>query len=571
MPAWLGLILALGMQTETQIQTMPQRPAPLGSPARDARPTVTGTSIIRGRIFAADSSKPLRRARISVSAAALGEPRTTSTNVDGKYEVRDLPPGRYTIAVSRSGYLPLRYGQRRPFEQGKQLQLGDHQAVENVDFTLPRMSVITGRIFDEAGEPISGVRVMAMRSMFFEGRRRLVPMFGPMTTSDDAGQYRILGLSPGSYYLTADTRETWTVNDGGEDLVMGYGTTYFPGVLSASEARRVTVGVAQELANQDFALVPGRGAAISGTALDSLGRPAAGKQVGLVQELRGPGNVMMMGTQQATVAADGTFTLKNVTPGEYKVVLRTTIERDGASVPETAVALVTMNGVEINNLTLMATTGWSFTGRIVTKTGDAPPAARDRFRLAGRPLNSDNQAGGPPGANAAESGRVRDDWTFTVSNLFGPVRVRVTAPDDWIVAAIHQEGRDVTDGLLEARNGETLSNVEIVVSNTSASVTGTLTSGGGAPATDGTVIVFSADADKWSEDSRFVKSARPDQEGKFVIRGLPPGQYLAIAIDYVEEGMWNDPEYLEQIRRDAQPIALAEGEGRSLSLTVLSR
>ncbi len=275
----LGLVLALSAQIESQIQTMPPRPAPLGAPTRDSRPVATGTAVIRGRIFAADTNKPLRRARITVSAAELGEPRTTSTNVDGKFEVRDLPAGRYNISVSRSGYLPLRYGQRRPFEQGKQLQLGDHQAAENIDFTLPRMSLITGRIFDEAGEPISGVRVMAMRSMFFEGRRRLVPMFGPMTTTDDAGQYRILGLSPGSYYVTADTRETWTVNDGGEDIVMGYGTTYFPGVLSASDARRVTVGVAQELANQDFALVPGRGASHFGNSV-GFARAACGREAG---------------------------------------------------------------------------------------------------------------------------------------------------------------------------------------------------------------------------------------------------------------------------------------------------
>lgn len=560
-------------QTQTGIQQMPPRPAPLGAPPRDARPTVTGTSVIRGRIFAADTSKPLRRARITVNAPELGEPRTTSTNVDGKYEIRDLPAGRYNISVSRSGYLQLRYGQRRPFEQGKQLQLGDHQAAENVDFTLPRMSLITGRIYDEAGEPISGVRVLAMRSMFFEGRRRLVPVFGgTMTTTDDAGQYRILGLSPGSYYISADTRETWTVNEGGQDLVMGYGTTYFPGVLSPADGRRVTVGVGQELANQDFALVPGRGANISGTALDSLGRPAAGKSVGLVQELRAPNNLMMMGSQQTTVGGDGTFTLKNVTPGEYKVVLRGTTERDGGSVQETAVALVAMNGVEINNLTLMATAGWSFTGRIVTASGDAPTAARDRFRVAGRPLNSDNQAGGPGmGPNPAENGRVKDDWTFSVTGLLGPVRVRVTTPDDWIVSAIHQEGRDVTDGLLEGRNGEALANVVIVVSNKASALSGTLVDEKGGAASDGTVIVFAADAQKWSEDSRFVKSARPDQDGKFVIRGLPAGDYLAVAIDYVEEGMWNDPEYLEMVRRDAQPLALADGEGKSVSLKVLSR
>ena len=84
------------------------------------------------------------------------------------------------------------------------------------------------------------------------------------------------------------------------------------------------------------------------------------------------------------------------------------------------------------------------------------------------------------------------------------------------------------------------------------------------------MIVFSADESKWFEDSRFVKSARPDQDGGFQVRGLPAGNYLAIAMDYVEEGMWNDPEYLDQIRRDAQPFALSDGETRSVTLKVLT-
>jgi hypothetical protein len=117
-----GLVAAaLCAQTEIQTpQTMPPRPAPLGVPTRDARPAATGTAVIRGRIFAADTNKPLRRARITVQAPELGgEPRSTSTNADGRYEIKELPAGRYTITVARSGYLQLRYGQRRPFELGQ--------------------------------------------------------------------------------------------------------------------------------------------------------------------------------------------------------------------------------------------------------------------------------------------------------------------------------------------------------------------------------------------------------------------------------------------------------------------
>lgn len=345
----------------------PPRPGPGQGPPRNARPTKTGNSVIRGRIFAADTGKPLRRARISVQAAELGgDGRTTSTNAEGRYEIKDLPAGRYTIVVNRSGYLQLRYGQRRPFEQGKQLQLLERQQLENVDFTLPRMSLITGRVFDEANEPIAGVRVMAMRSVFFEGRRRLVPSFGgPPAMTDDAGQYRILGLSPGSYFVTAETRETWTVNDGGVEQVMGYAQTYFPGVVALTEARRITVGVGQEMANQDLALVPGRAATVNGTASDSLGRPLAGRNVGVSQEYRGPGGFAMSMIQQgASINADGTFTIKNISPGEYKLVIRATVDRDGASVQEMAALPIVVNGADIQNVTLMTSTGWSIAGRV---------------------------------------------------------------------------------------------------------------------------------------------------------------------------------------------------------------
>src|SRR5262249_41023102 len=185
-------------QVQTDRQALPQRPAPLGAPARDTRPVVTGTAVVRGRAFAADTGKPLPRARTTLQAPELGgEPRTTSTNVDGRYEVKDLPAGRYNIMVNRSGYLQLRYGQRRPFEQGKQLQLLDRQAIENIDFTLPRMSLITGRVFDEAGEPIAGVRVMAHRTAYFEGRRRLVPRFGAIATTPAPGPDRAPRPPPG--------------------------------------------------------------------------------------------------------------------------------------------------------------------------------------------------------------------------------------------------------------------------------------------------------------------------------------------------------------------------------------
>jgi hypothetical protein len=83
------------------------------------------------------------------------------------------------------------------------------------------------------------------------------------------------------------------------------------------------------------------------------------------------------------------------------------------------------------------------------------------------------------------------------------------------------------------------------------------------------VILFAADASKWYEGSRFVRATRPDQRGRYRIRGLLPGDYLAVALDYVEDGIWNDPDYLESLRRHAQKVALASAAA-SLPLTVVT-
>jgi carboxypeptidase family protein len=556
-------------------------------PPRDPRQAApTGTASIRGRVFAADNKRPLRRARITVTAPELGgDNRTTSTNADGKYEIKELPAGRYTITVNRSGYLPLRYGQRRPFEQGKPLELLDRQAVDNIDFTLSRMSVITGRVFDETNEPMAGVRVLAMRTLFFEGRRRLVPTFGPLATTDDAGQYRVTGLAPGSYFVVADSRETWTVTEGDVDQVMGYSPTYFPGSTNLTDAKRVTVGIGREASNIDLSLIPGRAITLAGTTSDSTGRPLSGRNVLVRQSYRGPVGGMFSIIAQSTVQPDGAFKIRNLPPGEYQLQVMTTTEVNGAAVAEGALMPIAASGVDITDISLMTSAGWSFSGAITTETGEAPSAPRDRVRVSGRVLNPDTNpgpgsgpapppapGGGPGGAlfGAPDSGRVKDDWTFVVGGLFGPVQVRVALPDGWAVKSIFQDGRDVTDSPIEMRGGEQMTGVQIVLTNKVSTLVGQLADDKGAPLADGTVIVFADDAEKWSEDSRYVRAARPDQQGRYEIKGLPAGDYLAVAVDYVEDGMWNDPEYLESIRQYGRTVNVTENGTHTIALKLVT-
>ena len=558
------------------IAAAPQPPNQGLPPPRDARPAIqAGNAAVRGRVLAADTGKPLRRARITLSGPEVGrEGRSTSTSLDGRYEIAELPAGRYTIRVTRSGYLPLQYGQRRPFEPGKPIQLLDKQAIDHVDFSLPRASVISGQITDELAEPVADVPVFAMRSTYYQGRRRMVPA-GPPARTDDAGEYRLTGLAPGAYYVMATLRETWTATENGAERTLGYAPTYAPGAASLTDARRVTVAVGQTAANNNFALMPGAAASVSGAAADSLGRPIASRNIMLMQELTGPGGGIMMQGANATTAADGTFTIRNVPPATYKILAQTT--RDTQTRRGTV-----LDGSDVTNLSLTTSMGWSIAGTMITDTGVVPGAPPGRFGVAARLVDPDlgaGMGGAPPpppppgqagGGAIPESGRVRDDWSFTVVSVFGAARVRAMVPDGWTVKAVLHDGRDITDTPIEMKSGETLTDVQVVVSSRVTSVSGQLADDKGAPLVDGTVIVFADDAAKWSDDSRWVRAVRPDQQGRYQIQGLPPGDYLAVAVDYVEEGLWNDPEYLESIRRHAQRLTLGETEAKTLSLNPIT-
>ncbi len=134
-------------------------------PARDVRPQPTGTGRISGRLGSLDGT-PVRRAQVRLNAPEIRFSRTATTNSNGVFEFTELPAGRYTLTASKTGYLTLQYGQRRPLEPGKPIDLAAGQALTSLDFALPRGSVITGRVVDEFGEPVPDASVQAMRFQY---------------------------------------------------------------------------------------------------------------------------------------------------------------------------------------------------------------------------------------------------------------------------------------------------------------------------------------------------------------------------------------------------------------------
>lgn len=555
-PLALALLLAGQVGQSTTFQGT-------AAPPRDVI-TNKGTASVKGKVVAADSGRAVRRVQVSIASPDLTESRSMSTTAQGLFEFKDLPAGRYTITATRAGFLRVQYGQRRPGEPGRPVQLADGQQLTDVNFAMPRTGSISGRITDEVGDPLSGVTIYPAQWRFFRGKRRLVRAAGGVTfnQTDDTGQYRITGLEPGDYFVIATTRETWTLDSDPKERI-GFLTTFSGGTPNPTDAQKIKVTMGQDAAAPDFSMVPGRAALISGMATTASGQPLAGEVVNMSQEFASPNGSSSFGLAGAKINPDGSFIIKTVPPGEYKLSVRAPGDKEHPA--EGATITVALTGDDLTGVSLVTGAGGALTGHVVTDTGapiPAPDAAR--MRVSSRPVDPtrtyttfDN-----------DNGRVKDDGVFELANVFGLNRLSVgPLPSGWAIKSIDYDGKDLADVPVDVAPGQRLDGVTLVISKTLPKLVGTLLDDGGRPI-DGTVLIFPEDQQKWGEDSRLIRTARPDAVGAFEFRNVIPGNYLSVPLEYVRDGDWSDPEFLQNLRDQAKRVTVNDTGVSTLALTL---
>jgi hypothetical protein len=578
-----------------------QRPSTPSQPARDtpaqtqdAPPPPMGR--ITGRVIASDNGRPVKRARVFVTAVELPGGRGMMTDDQGIFDISELPAGRYTLTVSKTGFVSLSYGQRRPLQAGTPLQLNDGQTLKGIEFQLPRGSVIGGRVLDEDGEAMPGVMVRVMRYQYLQGDRRLTPAGSGQT--DDKGLYRVWGLMPGDYYVTAVARGgpfgggpfgggpfggfggpggpggfagrggrgggPGAAQGGGDQEQINYAPTYYPGVPSVNEAKAITLGLSQEQLDINFNMLLVRVARIMGHVLNPDGTPVTSGNVNLGVDTGGGGgrgNQIGM-SYGGRIQWDGEFTIGNVAPGRYMLRAR----GDDGDTPQYAAQALTVSGDDLDDVTVMLAPAATISGTVTfAGTAGATPDL-SQFRVT---APSAEQSDVGPQQNA----RIGKDGTFAIVGVAaGSHFVRSAgAARGFILKAVMINGRDVTDAPLTLRAGETLANVSVVFTDQQNEINGTLTNEQGTPVPDYTVLAFSTDSFLWRPQSRQIMTARPDQTGKYRIRGLPKGEYYLVAVDPAEQGEWFNPQYLDEHRQGASRVTLSDGDTKTHDFKVAQR
>ena len=251
-----------------------------------------------------DDGLPLSKVEVVLACPPAPVRRTVSDD-RGHFELANLPAGNCRLWGTKPGYVDASI-EGDPYVQGQyNLRVPEGSWRDGFELRLARGVILTGRITDARGRPGQKTRVHPIRREVKNGATRLVAV--PYRQVSLAGAFKFAALPPGEYYIGASPIPEG--NDAGG--TSGNAITYFPGTTKFAEAQSIALK-AGESRQVNFALAETQAFRVSGIAYDFTGNPMANATVDLSLETEPK---WMRGSTRT--AADGTFAMTGVQPGEY--------------------------------------------------------------------------------------------------------------------------------------------------------------------------------------------------------------------------------------------------------------
>jgi hypothetical protein len=602
--AAMALVVALPAAAATTIAGTAAAPQTISQPPRQPAqtPRPTGTATITVTVVAGDEGTPVKGARVALmavsgsaqSAGPAGPPgqapvvpaardggrpgrlqKQARTGPGGAAAFTELPAGDYMLYVEPpTGFVGGDPASRVQVRSGS-------QATATVK--LNRAGVVTGRVLDEDGDPVTGAMVSVYR--LSRGGRAQPGSFATQPTND-LGAYRVWSLPAGDYVVSTRFEDRTQQDESG--IVDGYVPTYYPGVAAYDAARAVQVRAGQESGGVDIQLVRGRLGAVSGRVMDSAGNYTGpngpNSSVSLVSRSRNPG----YSGRGAGMRQDGTFLISNVPAGDY--YLSATLSRGGGPTAprEGAYVPVTVNGDEVA-VTIQTNLGATVSGRVVVE--GTPPAQGGTPGSADRPGPTRvmvRSAGGGVYASAfaadTSSGAVRADGTFTLTGIRGPVQIMASGARV-ALKAVMRGASEISGQPLELLGTERINDIVVVMTYDTGSLQGTVVGESDESLSGAAVLVVPDDPDKWHVGSPFVRraavtsagpggagpaaatpgmtpTAQPAGDGSaaFRLTQLPPGRYVVVGFADGADVGTPDPESIQRWRERGTVVSVEAGQ-----------
>ena len=500
-----------------------QQPAPSPTPRKADEPVTTG--VIDGRVVS-ENGQSMAGATVFVRAInSSGAGRQTTSDIEGNFRVVGLEPALYVVSAGAPAYTmaapadpttPTYY------------RIGDTVRIE-----LMRGGAITGTVTNTLGEPVVAVRVRATMIRDARGESPKLPaLISSEQPTDDRGIYRIYGLRPGTYIVSAGgSGFAYSFNPYDQDL-----PTYAPSA-SRDTAAEILVRSGED-SNMDIRYRGEPGHLISGTVKVAN---TNGSAVSLTQA----GSPLQLGNTYQPEGARG-FTFTGLGDGDYDIFAQELASNPNATTtPLFAVSepkRVSIRGADVTGVELSTRLLSSIGGKIALEPSKAPECQGKRPPLFAemvvrlqKPEKEKDQEDFLALRFMSGSASPDASGAFQLRNLvpgkyqFEP---RFYARYWYLQSITTTSGTpkpqkfDAAANWTTVKSGEQLSNLTITVAQGAASIRGRVVvpEGAATPATSSLYLV-PAEPDKVNDVLRYFVSDVGD-DMTFTFNNLPPGRYL---------------------------------------------
>ena len=187
---------------------------------------------VEGRVLNSVTGEPVARAALRLRRGT--STFVTETDTKGQYAFAGIEPGAYTLSASRLGFLDANYGARKALGPGLPFALEAGKTLAGVDLKLTPAGAVSGAVRKADGDPLVNGTVVASRQGYVNGRKGLISVGN--TNTDDLGAYRIYGLPPGKYVLSAELRGLSSGPESLDPAPTSLLKTYYPSTPDAQRA-----------------------------------------------------------------------------------------------------------------------------------------------------------------------------------------------------------------------------------------------------------------------------------------------------------------------------------------------
>jgi hypothetical protein len=510
------------------------------APQRDNRPR---TASIGGRVTIA--GKPAANVVITVTETDLkpdaGESglriplqAKTRTDGDGRYLVGGLAEGRYVVSAMLKAFVADGFGDPN---LSRTATLDEGEAREKLDFALIRGGVMTGKVMDDEGAPLVARRVQ-LYTVDEQGQK--VPYRGPfifeMGETDDRGVYRLYGLPTGRYIISAG-------GEGGGDPTRGGGgkfaLTYHPDTTDEKQARVIEIKEGSEVTDIDIRFGSARKTyEAAGRVVDrETGKPVPRINVSCWSKVETGGTSSVFSTT-AIADGQGAFKLSGLPPGRYLAEVRDNLDETGytSDASEFEITNDNVSGVEVKVFL-----GASVSGIVVIEGADAAAGKQLQsitvYPSVSPPIDAAVDANErASGTQFYKPGRVNADGSFTIKGLQAcGLGFYLSSFDGGLrIKRIERDGVEIKDAI-EVRPGDKVTGVRIVAHRAQGRIRGQVRIAGGALPAGWRLQAYASPPTSADESKSGARTpvlaegnggyAIVDEKGRFVIEGLPAGEY----------------------------------------------